>query len=78
MSPFGGAHLGHAHNGKTPRQVEEMEAEQWAHRKMRESGVAVSRVITTRAKKYVARKIKQAEQRGAKKIDAAARRYASC
>ena len=23
------AHLGHAHNGKTPRHVEEMEAEKW-------------------------------------------------
>lgn len=37
------AHLGHAHNGKTPRHVEEMQAEQWAHAKMREHGIAVPR-----------------------------------
>lgn len=71
------AHLGHAHNGNTPRHVEEMEAEQWAHAKMRESGVAVPRSMTKRAKAYVGRKIRQAERRGAKSIDPAARRYAT-
>ena len=71
------AHLGHAHNGRTPRHVEEMQAEQWAHAKMRENGVAVPKVMTKRAKDYVARKIRQALRRGAKTIDPAAKRYAS-
>ena len=71
------AHLGHAHNGNVPRHVEEMEAEKWAHDKMRESGVAVPRSMTKRAKAYVGRKIKQAKARGAKHIDSAARRYAA-
>lgn len=70
------AHLGHAHNGKAPRHVEEMEAEKWAHEKMREAGVPVPRSMTKRAKAYVGRKIRQAEARGAKHIDAEARRYA--
>lgn len=70
------AHLGHYDNGKAPRHVEEMEAEKWAHEKMRDSGVAVPRSMTKRAKAYVAHKIHQAERRGAKKIDPAARRYA--
>lgn len=56
--------------------VMEFEAEQWAHNKMRERGVAVPRAMTARAKRYVARKIKQAERSGAKTINAAARRYA--
>jgi hypothetical protein len=70
------AHLGHSHNSKTPRHVEEMEAEKWAHEKMREAGVPVPRKMTKRAKAYVGRKIQQAEARGAKHIDAQARRYA--
>jgi hypothetical protein len=71
------AHLGHSHNGRKPRHVEEMEAEQWAHAKMREHGVAVPRAMTKRAKDYVARKIRQAEKAGAKHIDPDARRFAS-
>ncbi len=70
------AHLGHSHNGKAPRHVEEMEAEKWAHEKMRENGIAVPRQMTKRAKNYVARKIKQAMARGAKRIDPEARRFA--
>ncbi len=70
------AHLGHAHNGKAPRHVEEMEAEKWAHEKMRENGIPVPRQMTKRAKDYVARKIKQATARGAKRIDPEARRFA--
>jgi hypothetical protein len=69
------AHL-HVDNGRVPRHVEEMEAEQWAHAKMREHDVAVPRVMTRRAKSYVAYKIKQALARGAKRIDPKARRYA--
>lgn len=71
------AHLhGGAKIGKTKRHVEEMEAEQWAHAKMREHGIAVPRAMTERAKTYVARKIKQAERSGAKRIDPAARAFA--
>jgi hypothetical protein len=69
--------LGHSHNGKVPRYAEEMQAEQWAHAKMREHGVAVPRIMTRRAKQYVARKIGQAMQRGAKRIDPKARAFAS-
>lgn len=68
--------LKHSHNGKVPRHVEEMEAEQWAHAKMREHGIAVPRSMTRRAKQYVARKIEQAKRRGAKRIDPKARAFA--
>jgi hypothetical protein len=63
------ANLRHGHNGKYPRHVEEMEAEKWAHKKMREHGVPVPRAMTKRAKAYVRRKIRQARVRGAKHID---------
>jgi len=68
--------LGHSYNGKVPRHVKEMEAEKWAHAKMREHGVSVPRAMTKRAKQYVAYKIKQAERRGAKRINAQARAFA--
>jgi hypothetical protein len=61
---------------KLPRHVEEMEAEKWAHAKMRQHGISVPRAMTVRAKRYVARKIKQAMRRGAKTIDARARAFA--
>ena len=61
-------HLGHDKRIK-PRHVEEMEAEKWAHAKMREAGIPVPRAMTKRAKNYVAWKIKQAIRRGAKQID---------
>src|SRR5215471_20150287 len=71
------AHLGHSYGRRSaPRHVMEMEAEKWAHEKMRENGVPVPRSMTKRAKEYVARKIDQAERRGAKKIDARARAFA--
>jgi hypothetical protein len=72
----------HAHlhrngsRGRVPRHVEELEAEQWAHARMREAGIRVPRAMTKRAKRYVARKIKQAIARGAKHIDPQARRFA--
>jgi len=69
------AHL-HHHRGKEPRHVQEMQAEKWAHEKMRENRVAVPRVMTTRAKAYIAHKIRQAERRGAKAINAEARAFA--
>jgi hypothetical protein len=67
----------HTDSGKqAPRHVEEMEAEQWAHAKMEKHGIAVPPEITERARKYVARKIVQAERRGAKNIDPRARAFA--
>jgi transposase len=72
------AQLRHSHNsGKIPRHVEELQAEQWAHARMREHGIAVPRAMTKRAKRYVARKIKHALRSGAKRIDPAAKRFAS-
>jgi hypothetical protein len=66
----------HLHVGsRKKRHVEEMEAEQWAHEKMREHGIAVPRSMTVRAKGYVARMIVKAVRRGAKTIDGAAFRY---
>jgi hypothetical protein len=70
-------HLGHVAQGdRTPRHVEEMEAEKWAHAKMREHDIPVPRAMTKRAKRYVARKINQAIKRGVKRIDPEARRFA--
>lgn len=59
---------------KQPVHVIEMLAEQWAHEKMRAAGVSVPRVMTARAREYVARKIRQAGPRA--KIDPAARAFA--
>jgi hypothetical protein len=47
-----------------------------AHDALRRHGVAVPRAMTKRAKQHVAKKIKQAQVRGAKKISAAATRFA--
>jgi hypothetical protein len=69
----------HAHlhlDRRPPVHVMEMEAEKWAHEKMREHGIAVPRKMTKQAKRYVASKIRRAIARGAKKIDRAASRYA--
>lgn len=65
----------HAGNRK-PRHQEEVEAEKWAHQRMREAGIAVPRSMTSRAKRYVRRKIAQARKHGAKAISAEARRFA--
>jgi hypothetical protein len=59
-----------------PRHVQEMQAEIWAHAKMEKHGIPVPPEMTTRAKRYVARKIVQAERRGAKNIDPLAIEYA--
>jgi hypothetical protein len=56
--------------------VKEYEAEQWAHRWLREHGVAVPRKETDRARRYVRAKINQAIKNGAKTIDSAAAKYA--
>lgn len=58
------------------RHVEEMEAEQWAHAKMRFHKIPVPKAMTERSIAYVARKIDQAVKRGAKHIDPAAAKYA--
>ena len=69
------AHMTLHYQSHKPRHVEEMEAEQWAHLKMREAGIPVPRAMTKRAKEYVAYKIHQAERRGAKHIDPRARKF---
>lgn len=72
---------GHAHlhfNGKKQkRYIEEYQAEQFAFDTMRKEGVAIPRQSLERAKRYVARKIAQAEVRGAKHIDPEVRRWAA-
>jgi hypothetical protein len=70
------AHIVLDHRNQKPRHVEEFEAETWAFAKMREHGVAVPRKSLTRAKAYVARKIRQAKRRGAKHIDPRAAAFA--
>lgn len=62
---------------RKPKHVLEYEAERWAHEQMRAHGIAVPKAMTDRAKRYVARKITQAERRGAKSIDKEARAFAS-
>lgn len=61
---------------KRTRHVEEYQAEQWAHARMREHGIAVPRVMTVRAKQYVRHKIRQAKRAGASTIDPAAAKFA--
>lgn len=72
---------GHAHlhfNGKKQkRYIEEYQAEQFAFEIMRKEGIAIPRQSLERAKRYVARKIKQAEVRGAKSIDPDVRKWAA-
>lgn len=68
------ANLGHRRGGKKPAHVIELEAELWAHEKMRFHGIPVPRSMTIRAKAYVARKIRQAGARA--KIDPAATKFA--
>jgi hypothetical protein len=70
------AHANLHGDSNKPRHVEEYEAEKWAHDKMKEHGVPVPRTMTKRAREYVAKKIWQAENAGAKRIDPAARRFA--
>ncbi len=67
--------LDHFNTGK-PRHVEEMEAEKWAIAALRRHGIPVPRGMIALGKRYVAFKIRQAERRGAKRIDPAARAYA--
>jgi hypothetical protein len=64
----------HDKTGK-PRHLEEAEAEKWAFAVMRAEGVSVPRKSLRRAKSHVARKIKQAIRRGAKRISPEARGF---
>lgn len=67
-------HLDHKRGGKKKSHVIELEAEQWAHATMRKHGIPVPRVMTKRAKQYVAKKIRQAGPKA--RIDPAARKFA--
>lgn len=71
------AHIVLNHVGRKPVHVQEMEAEKWAFDVMRKEGVPIPRKSTQRAKRYVARKIKQAIRRGAKRIDREAAKFAA-
>ena len=51
----------HSDGKRKLRYIEEYEAEIFAHNKMREHGLAVPAAMTERARKYVARKIHQAQ-----------------
>jgi hypothetical protein len=61
------AHAVLNHMGKLPRHVEEMQAEKWAHERMREHGIPVPTSMSERVKRYVERKIHGALRRGARK-----------
>lgn len=69
--------LGHCGNRSKPTHVKEWEAETWSFRVMREEGVPVPRKAILGAKRYVRRKIAQAQKRGAKTIDPRVQRWAS-
>jgi hypothetical protein len=69
------AHVALNHDGKKPQHRKEYEAERWAQEALRRHGISVPRKELTRAKEYVAHKIRQAERRGAKHIDAEARAW---
>ena len=65
------------HRGKSkPSHVKELEAEKWAHARMRDAGIAVPKDMTKRAKEYVAHKISHAIKSGAKHIDSKAKKFA--
>jgi hypothetical protein len=63
------AHAVKHYGSRKARHVEEYEAEQWAHAKMRAHGVPVPRAMTQRAKRDVAHTIREAKLNGAKRID---------
>lgn len=65
----------HADGKRRKRYIEEMEAEQWAHERMRAAGIAVPRAMTRRAKGYVRRKMMQAFIRGAKRFEPEVLKY---
>lgn len=64
----------HADGKRRKVYIKELEAEQWAHARMREAGIPVPRSMTVRAKAYVRRKLRASVRRGSK-LDAAAVRF---
>jgi hypothetical protein len=66
----------HGRHALPAKHVCELQAEQFAHDKMREHGIAVPRSMTQRAKRYVGRKLYQARRRGMKRADPDAIRFA--
>lgn len=68
-------HIAPQHFGEKPIHRQEYEAEMYSHDALRRHGIAVPRKATVRAKRYVARKIRQAVVRGAKEIDREALRW---
>lgn len=65
----------HADGNRRKTYLKELQAEQWAHARMREAGIPVPRIMTARGKNYVCRKMIQASRRGTKRFDAAAIKY---
>lgn len=61
---------------KKPRYLQELEAEQWAHARMREAGIPVSRKMVQAAKEHVRNAIWKAVKSGADRIDAKAKKFA--
>jgi hypothetical protein len=68
----------HTGSGKNaaPRHVQEMEAVLWSWDKMEKHNIPIPPEFIRRDKRYVARKIVQAERRGARYIDPRARAFA--
>lgn len=64
----------HADGKRRKVYVLEMEAEKWAHARMREAGIPVPRSMTLRAKSYVRRKMKTSVRRGSR-LDPTALKY---
>jgi len=63
------AHFHLRHRGWKSRYMEEFEAEQWAHEKMREAEVPIPREMTQRARDYIWDRILQAIGQGTMSID---------
>src|SRR5947208_542184 len=65
------------HTGqRRKRHLEEFECEKWTHARMREAGIAVPRRMIKEAKLHVRRKVYQAADRGCKKFDQEALKFA--
>jgi hypothetical protein len=69
------AHVALGHGRGKPVHRQEYEAEQWAHAALRRHAIPVPRKESRKGKDYVAMKIRRAERRGAKNIDATARKW---
>jgi hypothetical protein len=65
----------HANGKRKKEYIKEMEAERWAHAKMRAFGIPVPKEMTRSAKSYVRRHIREELAQGVKKFDAEAIKY---